>query len=604
MGTEITPALIDALDDIFFTADRSGRVQLWNRAAAEITGYDVEPGTMTVADFLAPSDSARVAEAIDELFETGDTIFEAELLTKSGDRVPYEFRATRLPEDDPHAFAGVGRDVTERREAERERHAILNRMRDGFFAVDTDWRITYANERGERVLADAMGRSLAETTFEGLHLWEEIPGAVDTAFYEEYGRAMETGEPASFEEYFPMLDEWFDVRAFPDESGLSIYFREITEQRRDRQRLEHRERVLRDLYSITADRDSTFDEQVRRLLALGRTEYGSLSEIRGDEYLFEIVAADDDSLEAGKTVPLEATNCELVATQRETLAWGNVAEDAPEQTDRAGYADWGISCYLGAPVYDNDGVYGTFCFYGTETRSEQFSDWDVTLVDLMSRWVSYELQRKQVTAELQRQNERLEQFAGIASHDLRGPLNVLVGRLELAQETGDPAEFASCFDAIERMEALIDDLLTLSKAGKSIDDVEPVALEEIAELAWESVPTDGATLRSRAHETVSADRSRLQQLFENLFRNAVDHVGGDVTVTVGSLESGFSVEDDGPGIPADDRADVFESGYSTTADGTGFGLAIVADIAEAHGWEIRAAEGESGGARFEVTGVD
>jgi PAS domain S-box-containing protein len=602
------PALLDALDDIFFAINDEGYIELWNRAAAEITGYtEAEAGTMTPTDFFDQPDSDLVTEAIGELFETGDTVVEAELVTADGDRIPYEFRATRLPEDSTHAFAGIGRDLTERKQAERERRAILNRMRDGFFSVDTDWRITYANEKGEQLLANAMGLDRETTTFEGLHLWEEIPDAVDTTFYEGYHRAMETGEPVSFEEYFPPLAEWFDVRVFPDATGLSIYFREITEERQYREQLERREQVLKDLYTITADRDSTFTEQVQRLLALGRTEfgteYGSLSKISGDDYRFEVVAADDDSIEPGDVVPLEATNCELVAAQRETIAWGNVARDAPDETDRTGYTDWGISCYLGAPVYDNDGVYGTFCFYGRETRAEQFADWEVTLVDLMSRWVSYELQRQQVTEELQRQNERLEEFAGIISHDLRNPLAILSGGLELAKETGDPAEFARCFDALERMETLVDDLLTLSKAGESIDDVELVALGELVELAWESVETTDATLEITARETVPADASRLQQLFENLFRNAVEHGGTGVTVTVGALEHGFYVEDDGPGLPEDGREEIFESGYSTTDAGTGFGLAIVADIAEAHGWEITATDGESGGARFEVVGI-
>jgi PAS domain S-box-containing protein len=607
--TETTNSLIDALDDIFFAVNNSGYIELWNQAAAEITGYtNAEAGTMTPADFFDPPDRDRVTDAINEVLQTGSTVVQAELVTADGDRIPYEFKAKRLPEDSPYAFAGIGHDNTDRKVAERERNAILNRMRDGFFAVDTDWRIIYANEKGKQVLANAMGHPLEETTFEGLHLWDEIPDAVDTTFYEEYHRAMETDEPVSFEEYFAPLDEWFDVRAFPDETGLSIYFREITEQRQYREELEHREQVLKELYSITADRETTFTKQVQHLLALGRaefgTEYGSLSEIRGDEYLFEVVAADDDSLQAGDTVPLEATNCELVATQRETIAWGNIAQDAPEHTDRAGYTDWGISCYLGAPVYDDDGVYGTFCFYGTDTRAEQFSEWEVTLVDLMSRWVSYELQRKQVTAELQRQNERLEQFAGIISHDLRNPLNVLSGRLELAKETGDAEEFARCFDAVERMEVLIGDLLSLSQAGKAIDTVELVALGEIVESAWESVPTDNATLQTTANLTVPADASRLQQLFENLFRNAIEHGEPAVTVTVGAVEHGFYVEDDGPGLPEDSYGEVFESGYSTTTSGTGFGLAIVADIVKAHGWEIRVAESESGGARFEITGID
>jgi signal transduction histidine kinase len=77
-----------------------------------------------------------------------------------------------------------------------------------------------------------------------------------------------------------------------------------------------------------------------------------------------------------------------------------------------------------------------------------------------------------------------------------------------------------------------------------------------------------------------------------------------VTVTIDCLDGGFYVADDGPGIPADDRESVFDVGYSTVDDGTGFGLRIVEQVAEAHEWNVTAAESEDGGARFEVTGVE
>jgi GAF domain-containing protein len=111
----------------------------------------------------------------------------------------------------------------------------------------------------------------------------------------------------------------------------------------------------------------------------------------------------------GDIVPVSATNCERAASTEQTLVLGDVKRDAPEETDRMGYTDWGISCYIGGPVFVDDEVYGTFCFYDTESRDSQFSGWEVTLVDLVSRWVSYELQRKQATDQLQQQNERLEE---------------------------------------------------------------------------------------------------------------------------------------------------------------------------------------------------
>jgi signal transduction histidine kinase len=104
--------------------------------------------------------------------------------------------------------------------------------------------------------------------------------------------------------------------------------------------------------------------------------------------------------------------------------------------------------------------------------------------------------------------------------------------------------------------------------------------------------------------TFEADHARLQQLFENLLGNALTHGGSGVTVRVGTLAEGFFLEDDGSGIPPADRDTVFESGFTTNASGTGFGLSIVSDITEAHGWRVDATEGTDGGARFEVRGVD
>jgi signal transduction histidine kinase len=77
-----------------------------------------------------------------------------------------------------------------------------------------------------------------------------------------------------------------------------------------------------------------------------------------------------------------------------------------------------------------------------------------------------------------------------------------------------------------------------------------------------------------------------------------------VTVTVGSLEEGFYVEDDGPGVPEAEREDVFDAGYTTSDTGTGFGLSIVHEIATAHGWEVSVTESDAGGARFEFRGVE
>jgi PAS domain S-box-containing protein len=217
------------------------------------------------------------------------------------------------------------------------------------------------------------------------------------------------------------------------------------------------------------------------------------------------------------------------------------------------------------------------------------------------RDVSRQKEREQ---ELRRRNRRLDEFASIVSHDLRNPLNVAVGNVELLREECDSDRIDTIEQSLTRMSELIDDLLQLSRVGDDTESMESVSLAELPNNCWQSVETGDATLQTRASRTIRADPSRLAQLFENLMRNAIEHTNQDVTVTVGELEGGFYIEDDGSGIPEDSRDDVVEAGHTTADKGTGFGLSIVKEVAEAHGWEVSIAEGSEGGARFEITNVE
>jgi signal transduction histidine kinase len=268
--------------------------------------------------------------------------------------------------------------------------------------------------------------------------------------------------------------------------------------------------------------------------------------------------------------------------------------------------------------------------------------------------------RKRYKRRLERQNERLDEFASVVSHDLRNPLNVITASVDLARETGDTSHLDSAVRAAERIEELIESLLGLARAGTLADDPDLVPLGAAATEAWHHARTGDAQLDVRVPDGVSvaADSQRLLQAFENLFRNAVDHNDESVSVWVGLLETGsnsptetelrpavttdetgpdlerttdetgpdlerttdetgpdlerttdetetetvatgFYVADDGSGLPPERRDRVFDHGFTTDEDGTGFGLSIVADIALAHGWDVRAVESEHGGARFE-----
>ncbi|QAU13527.1 PAS domain S-box protein [Halorubrum sp. BOL3-1] len=226
----------------------------------------------------------------------------------------------------------------------------------------------------------------------------------------------------------------------------------------------------------------------------------------------------------------------------------------------------------------------------------------------VTEWVGFQQDItafKEREVALERQNDRLDSFASIVSHDLRNPLNVAQGRVQLARDaSGDAENLDAALDAIARMESIVERTLALAREGETVGDPEYVALADIADDSWSTVDTASATLSIETDRDVLADPDRLRNLFENLMRNAVNHAGPDVSTRVGDLPDGFFVEDDGPGIDPAIADSLFEPGESGSAGNTGFGLAIVEEIATAHGWTVEATTGGDGGARFEVRGVD
>jgi len=223
---------------------------------------------------------------------------------------------------------------------------------------------------------------------------------------------------------------------------------------------------------------------------------------------------------------------------------------------------------------------------------------------------------------LKRKNEQLEEFASVVSHDLRNPLSVARGYVQTIEDATDDPQIeeyaAEAETSHQRMETLIDDILSMAREGATVENPEPLPVAEVARDAWANVETGSASLATTEaadRTTVLGDRDRLQRAFENLFRNSVEHGGDGVTVTVGCEtgdETAFVdpeartvfVADDGPGIPESERESVLEQGYTTDQEGTGFGLAIVQKIAEAHGWSVRVEESESGGAKVVFAGVE
>jgi PAS domain S-box-containing protein len=219
---------------------------------------------------------------------------------------------------------------------------------------------------------------------------------------------------------------------------------------------------------------------------------------------------------------------------------------------------------------------------------------------------------------LEEKNERLDEFASMVSHDLQNPLTVAKLRLEEGMATDDEDALESAGEALDRMDDMIEQLLTLARVESTPRDGEPVHLRETVNRAWGSVARDTAELSvDGTLDEIEGDPDLVLELFENLFQNAVEHGSTSnrtqsddaiehndetVTVTVGQLDSadGFFVADDGTGIPEAERDRIFDHGYTTDDGSTGFGLSIVDDIADAHDWEITVTGSDAGGARFEI----
>jgi PAS domain S-box-containing protein len=501
---------------------------------------------------------------------------------------------------------GVAVDVTERREREREREryrTVIETVDDAVYVLDDEGRFEFVNE----AFSALTGYDASAVLGESVELIEDEATSRRFEVLVEEMVSTDTTETTVEYEIETASGEWIPCE---DHIGLRLddgAFQGITGVLRDTTERERRERTLEALYQRTremmhaespADVCETTTETADAVL---------------DHSLTGIWLHDDEG------PALRPVACSERVDE--------VFDDLPTYTPDSPGLSWDVFESGTGRVYDDLAAEPTIN-PETPARSEivlplgrhgvmnissitenTFEQSDVALARLLATTVEAALDRAERETvlrdrqrRLEQQNERLDEFADTVSHDLRNPLSVADGRLALLREDVDSEHVEPIDQALDRMDTLIEDALTLAKQGLLVSDPEPVALGTVTEAALSTVgnpPADVALADDLP--TVRADRERLQTLLENLLRNAVDHGESDTTVTVGVLDDeGFYVADDGPGIPVAERSDAFEYGFSTDENGTGIGLAIVKNIAEAHGWAISVHEAASGGARFEI----
>jgi PAS domain S-box-containing protein len=570
----VTDQALDALNDTFYVLNTDGSFRRWNSKVPETTGYtDQQLADMDAVELFPPDEHEAIATAIETVLTEGQATVEADLRTAAGDRVPYEFTGARLTDTEGRTtgLVGIGRDQSERHNSAGDvelSQEIVRHLGEGAYVLDAACEFQFVSYRVDDIeglsAQDWTGRHVSYLADEGILSTREVGKIQDGV------DRLLTGETESL-----TIDVEPELPASTDLAALTLTPLDVGTD---------------DLVLVTT-RDITASKQRGQELRRLTQQYRTLVEHFPDGAVYLI----DQDLEYVQAAGQELRDAGLEPTDVE----GKTAHDLfPEEIADEHHHHYQQALNGTASTFEQTYNGERYRVQTVPVRSE---DEAVTHVMAVARNITEYAEHRR---ELERQNEQLEEFASIVSHDLRNPLSVADGHLELACDATQSEHLEKASTAIDRCQALVEDLLTVAREGDQVEEPTPVALDEVAEQCWETAETGAATVRVTATQPIEADGSRLRQLLENLYRNAVEHGGDEVTVSVGEMDDGFYLADDGAGIPEAAREEVFEAGYSTADEGTGFGLRIVEEVAHAHGWEVAVTESAQGGARFEVTGVE
>jgi len=476
------------------------------------------------------------------------------------------------------------------RETSEQRRRILESITDAFVALDEDWTLTYVNAQAEALLERPRDELL------GQHVWDEFPEAVGSTFQHKYETAVEEERTVEFLEYYPPLDRWLEVKAFPFEGGLSVYFDDVT----DRVEAEAGLRRERDLTEaildtsvaalIIVDADGTISFANERAgEILGAPTEG----LQGTPYTDTGTLADLD----GNTLPAEEWPFRRILRDEAPISGERYVFERPDGARRSLSVN-------GAPLFDPDGA----------IRQVVFSIADIT------DQVQYERELKAAKEEAEHANQLKAAFLANVTHDLRTPLSSIIGSAEMLAQSA-PAECEDSIDRIERSSRrlldTINSVLDLSKleADAVTPSPQPVdVVDEVlgtAEMFQPQAQEQDVTLTTDVSaDTLSADLdpTMLHRITDNLVGNALKFTdaGGQVVLRTHATDDTImiEVEDTGTGIDEDFLPQLFESfargDNAATQEGSGLGLPIAKRLTELMGGTITVDSEKGVGTTFTV----
>lgn len=503
---------------------------------------------------------------------------------------------------------------------------ILEGISGGFFALDGDYRFTYWNRAAEE------GTGLQRDEVLGKNVFEIFPNAKDAELGEKYRFAMEKKLFQSIETSYrdERFEAWYDIRVYPTDSGISVFFQDITEQKRQQRQKEMLMEVshvinvaphLDDLCFNAGERIAAFMEIPSKFVCIYRYDQRSsllhlmapsLVDVRVDpEVEHQIV--DDKTL----TIAVRTVMDRKVIVSDE-LSRSSIAAYFLNETDLLK-----LKTLISIPLMVQNEVQGVLEVLSPKVESAVAED--LKMLTIIANELAIGMSRKRLmdevtikNIELENEkkrtddaNETLKRFLATFSHELRAPLNAIVGFSEIltSELKSLPQEKVNDFmkninESGKHLQGLINDILDLSKieAGKMELHVEayPISYftESIQRVMQSAIQQKNATLKFDIAPDIDqlvVDQTRFKQILVNLVSNAIkySHAGGNVTVGVRRFvnEIEFEVKDEGVGIKPEDLTRLFQAfqqgkNAKGSKEGTGLGLVITKRLVELHGGHI------------------